>query len=155
MARRKEFKAIAEGLLSSFISRNNDVNGYWGIGKLFSLMLREETLIIEIDLINKIIIPQDKEFNNLVEDYSNRLRIQVDNRKLNRTYLKKAKIILIGYPNRPKISLGQIAPNRIDCKLTITDDLDRKHEIEKQVWCREHDPKRELRSTRYNEKTET
>ena len=148
MARRKEFKAIAEGLLSSFISRNNDVYGYWGIGKLFSLMLKEESLIIEIDLINNIIIPEDEEFNILVNEYSNKLIKQVDNRKLNREYLKKAKIKLIGYPNRPRIGLGQYAPNRIDCKLTITDDLDRKHEIEKQVWCREHDSKRELRSAR-------
>lgn len=148
MARRKEFKAVAEGLLSSFLSRNNDVYGYWGIGKLFSLMLHEKTTIIEIDLVSKIINPADSEFNNLVNEYSTKLFKQIDNRKLNRDYLKEAKIILIGQPNETRIDLGQLASNKIEAKLKIIDDLKRQYLVEKQVWCREHDPKSELKSTR-------
>ena len=34
MAKSKELKNIASGLYGSFISRNNDVRGYWGVGKL-------------------------------------------------------------------------------------------------------------------------
>lgn len=35
MGRRKEFKSIVEDVTQFFISRNNDIEGYWGIGKLY------------------------------------------------------------------------------------------------------------------------
>lgn len=76
MARRKEFKTIANGLLSSFISRNNDVYGYWGIGKLYSHMLKSKMMILEIDLINRTIKPENREFDLLIKNFSERLLLK-------------------------------------------------------------------------------
>ncbi len=36
---KKTLKNIAGGLSGSFVSRNNDSDGYWAIGKLYSLAL--------------------------------------------------------------------------------------------------------------------
>ena len=66
MARRREFRNIGVGLLSSFVSRNNDVYGYWGIGKLYSHMLASKSMILSIDLINEKIEPENNEFGILI-----------------------------------------------------------------------------------------
>jgi len=34
MARRSELKGIAIAINGSFVSRNNDFNGYWSIGQI-------------------------------------------------------------------------------------------------------------------------
>ena len=146
MARRKEFKSIASGLLSSFISRNNDVYGYWGIGKLYSHMLKSKTMILEIDLVNSSIIPNDNEFDLLIKSFSDRLITQMKKRELNPDYLISAKIILTGYPkDRP---LTTYAPNRINCDFIITDDLGKEHKAIENVWCRKHNRWKESKSTR-------
>ena len=148
MARRKEFKAIADGLISSFISRNNDVNGYWGIGKLYSFMVSTGSMKLKIDLVNRIIEPQNEEFRHLINEFANRLLFQMDKRKLNRFYFKKAELIIIGYPNETSPYFGQMAPNKVNCMLVITDDLEKEHFSEANTWCREFNPQKESKSTR-------
>ena len=148
MARRKELKNIAYGLLNSFTSRNNDVDGYWGIGKFYALMEHSNNYKIEIDLISKYIKPPDKEFKRLIEEYSNPLLVQLQNRRLKIEYLKLAKIILSGYPNEPTPAMGLTAPHRIHCVFELIDDLGIVHKAENETWCRKHDPKKELKSSR-------
>lgn len=146
MARRKEFKSIAVGILSSFISRNNDVYGYWGIGKLYSHMLKSKTMTLEIDLVNSSITPNDNEFDLLIKSFSDRLMIQMEKRGLNSQYLVSAKIILTGYPkDRP---MTTYAPNRINCDFTIKDNLGKKHRAVGDVFCRKHSRWKESKSTR-------
>jgi hypothetical protein len=148
MARRKEFKNIANGLICSFVSRNNDVYGYWGIGKLYSHMLKSKTMTIEINILDIAISPNNNEFMILINSFYKRLISQIQSRKLNINFLKSAKIVLNGYTNDSKSSLGQFAPNRLHCSFIITDDLNKNYIVEKDVWCREHNPNRELKSTR-------
>jgi len=66
MGSRKEFKAIAHGLVESFISRNNDVSGYWGIGKLYSHIVSTGVKDLKIDLIQRTIEPKNEEFEILI-----------------------------------------------------------------------------------------
>lgn len=148
MARRKQLKNIAFGLLNSFISRNNDVNGYWGIGKLYNLMENSNMFKVQIDLVSKSIQPFNDEFSRLIENYSNRLQHHLNSRHLKNEYLKRAMITLIGYPNEPKLDTGLTAPHRIDCIVELTDDLTNVHRAEKIIWCRKHDPNKELKSVR-------
>ena len=148
MARRKEFKAIAEGLVTSFASRNNDVYGYWGIGKLYSHMVSSGSMILRIDLIHRSIEPQNDEFKLLIDEFSNRLITQIGKRGLKRDYMSKAELIVTGYPKESSPYSGRMATNRVNCKLVITDDLNREYFSEANTWCREHNPKMELKSTR-------
>lgn len=148
MGRRKELKNIAYGLINSFVSRNNDVFGYWGIGKLYSHMLTSGRLEIKIDLVHANIEPLSDEFRFLVLEYSQRLFEQLEKRKVKNSCIISAEIIITGYPNEPIPMLGNIAPNRLNCKLIIKDDLNKIHFAENEVWCREHNPRVELKSTR-------
>ena len=52
MASRKKLKGVAHGLLGTFVSRNNDVDGYWGLGKLrkFAETIGKDE--IQIDLLS-------------------------------------------------------------------------------------------------------
>lgn len=148
MARRKELKSIANDLISSFISRNNDVNGYWGIGKLYSFMLEQEELKIEIDLIERSISPQNIEFAKIISIYSEWLQTQVENRGLKNEYLKSAKMELLGFSNDFTSHDAYFAPHRINCNMVIEDDRGQKYSISKSVRCRAHNSTKELKSTR-------
>ena len=50
----KQVRNIASGLLGTFTSRNNDINGYWGLGvlRLYAGRCGIETL--EIDLLSQV-----------------------------------------------------------------------------------------------------
>jgi len=63
-------KGAALGVLGSFVSRNNDVDGYWGIGKLYSHALRTDAKTIAIDLVGRTITPPSDEFRSMVSRYS-------------------------------------------------------------------------------------
>ena len=47
----RELKNIAHGLAGTFISRNNDVAGYWAIGMLYRECLAAACTTVEFDLI--------------------------------------------------------------------------------------------------------
>ncbi|MDH7447747.1 hypothetical protein [Aquimarina sp. 2201CG14-23] len=145
MAKRKLFKNIANGILGSFVSRNNDVNGYWGIGKLYSLMINKNKYEVEIDLIKQTISPNKNEFNSMIQYFSNKLSSQMLQKNLKKSFLKEAKIILIGYPNNKTLSLGRTVPNKIKCSITIVDDLEKQYNLEKDIRCRKHNPKLEIK----------
>lgn len=145
MSKRKQFKNIINGLLCSFISRNNDVDGYWGIGKMYALMVKSKSLKIEIDLIKKTMSPYDKEFKLAISTYSKYLFNSMEIEKIAREDLSQAIIILKGFPNTPILSLERLAPHKIHCKIIIIDNLSVKYSLEKNVWCREHNPELESR----------
>lgn len=148
MAKRKEFKTIADGLIGSFVSRNNDVYGYWGIGKLFSHMTATGSMKLRIDFVHRTIEPENEEFKVLIDKFAKRLIVQLEKRRLNPKWLKKAELTMIGYPNELSPNLGRRAPNKINCKLVILDDQNKAHSSEANTWCREHNPNRESKSTR-------
>lgn len=148
MPKRKHIKSVADGILNSFISRNNDVDGYWGIGKLYSLMLSTKQMEVSIDLLDKTITPTASIFFDSIERCSERMIEVLEGRGLSKQNIVSAIITLKGYPNEKRVDLGQIAPNRVECIFTITDDLGSERSIIKNVWCRPHDPRNELKSAR-------
>lgn len=142
--------------MNSFISRNNDVYGYWGIGKLYSHMTKTNSTRIEIDLISLEIKPVNNEFTLLIKEYSTKMFRHLKKLNLNDNVIQKATIVLNGYKNEPTISLGQMAPIRINCKVSLVDDLNRVYNCETNTWCRKHSKLRESKSTRtYNEGNDT
>ncbi|WP_299186865.1 hypothetical protein [uncultured Aquimarina sp.] len=145
MAKRKLLKNITNGILGSFVSRNNNVNGYWGIGKLYSLMVNKNKYEVEIDLINHTISPYKSEFNSMIEYFSNQLFYQMQKQHLRKSYLEEAKITLTSCINHTSLSLGRTTPNKIKCSFRIVDDLKKEYTIEKDIWCRKHNPKSEMK----------
>ena len=143
-----KLKNIANGLLSSFMSRNNDVYGYWGIGKLCSFILDKKLNSIEIDLINGQIRPINSEFRLLVAQFSDRLITQLAIHKLSLKNINEAKIVLSCYENNSIIELRKSLPHKMRCRIEIINKNNDLIVLEKSVWCRKHNPKREQKSTR-------
>ena len=143
-----KLKNIANGLLSSFMSRNNDVYGYWGIGKLCSFILDKKLNSIEIDLINGQIRPINSEFRLLVAQFSDRLITQLAIHKLSLKNINEAKIVLSCYENNSIIELRKLSPHKMRCRIEIINKNNDLIVLEKSVWCRKHNPNREQKSTR-------
>ncbi len=53
-------KGVAIGLAETFISRNNDVLGYWGIGKLYREALEQFASEVTLDLIGNYSRPSNR-----------------------------------------------------------------------------------------------
>jgi hypothetical protein len=53
MAGRKQLKNLANGLLGTFVSRNNDINGYWGLGLLRLYAAQRSLQTVSIDLLSQ------------------------------------------------------------------------------------------------------
>ncbi|MBS9843998.1 hypothetical protein, partial [Vibrio alginolyticus] len=70
MGRRRELGNIASGIIGSFRSRNNDVDGYWGIGKLYLSVDHLQSKCVSIDLCSQQIAPYYPHFDLMTERYS-------------------------------------------------------------------------------------
>lgn len=151
MSRKSNIKNILNGLLCSFITRNNDVNGYWGIGKLYSLMLNKKTNRVEIDLINKTIIPFDDEFIFRISEYSEMLLNKLKLNEIDLNYLKSAKIVL----TCRDLNVEKRKLNTIYCKITFIDKNNKEYKQITGTMCRKHNPKSESKSGRTYENKNT
>lgn len=148
MARRKELRNIAYGLYGSFISRNNDVGGYWGIGKLCLLAEKQDTSRVRLDLIGQSISPHSIEFSKLVAGYKGKLQKQLEARKVPDDYVSAAEIEL---DFRPPYPSGKHIPittwgSLFKLSVSISDDKGRIYKIEGYGYCGPHDPKKESKS---------
>jgi len=145
MASRKHLQNICMGLLNSFVSRNNDVHGYWGIGKLYSLMLDSFHSTIEINILEKSMSPEDSHFNFMIDIYHSKLIQQLAKSQLEIDFVEKANIILTNTGVKSKLEFGLAL---IRCKLEIEDELGKIYSFTTEVFCRKHNPKTELKSVR-------
>lgn len=74
MPRSARLSNIAAGLCGSFASRNNDLAGYWAIGKLRSLAEQYSQTAVSLDLLAPSIQPSSPEFAQVLADYHLLLR---------------------------------------------------------------------------------
>lgn len=147
-ARRRNINAITYGLLHSFISRNNDVYGYWGIGKLYSHLISTNSESLEIDFVNLQIQPENSAFNFMIMAYSSKMYNHLSKVGLPAKTIQQATISLRGFKNKPTVQLGQMAPNQITIQIKIVDDLNKIYMRETNTWCRAHDASKESQSSR-------
>jgi hypothetical protein len=148
MARRRELKNIASGLLCSFISRNNDVGGYWGIGKLCLLAQDSATTGVELDLLSKTVLPESTEFSKLVQGYNTFLQRHLAARNIPDCWIASAIVELDFNPKEqpekqvPIITWGKL----FKLSVTILDDRSRKHTVSTYSYCAPHNSRKEHQS---------
>lgn len=147
MARRKELKNIASGLLGSFISRNNDVAGYWGIGQLSLLAQQNSAHVIRIDLLAGTISPPSDLFSKLASGYSHILHRHLLAHGIPLSWLSSAVIELNLNPESPSKHVPITTWGSL-FKLTvaIADDKGVKHAINGFGYCAPHNSTKESRS---------
>jgi len=73
MPRSARLKNIASGLCGSFTSRNNDVGGYWAIGKLRLLAEDHGQSMVTLDMLALSMQPASTEFVPVLARYGRRM----------------------------------------------------------------------------------
>jgi hypothetical protein len=150
MARRTELGAIASGLVGSFNSRNNDVDGYWGIGKLYKHVAAASEKVVSIELVARSITPETNEFDSLLAFYHQKLFRYLDARHIQMAWVRSALVTVTFEAEwKPKHHSWRSAfgkPCIVVCK--ITDDKGRHQVAVAYNNCRPHDPQIESRSSR-------
>lgn len=94
MRKRKVIENFAEGFISSFISRSNDMDGYWAIGKLCTHALQQRTNAISIDLLKKEILPKNAKFDPAMHSWSEAIKHKFGEPRFRKNWLASAIINL-------------------------------------------------------------
>ncbi len=158
MARRRELKNIANGLLNSFNSRNNDIDGYWGIGVLCLFAKDNEISEVWFDLMNRESSGAPSPIGALTARYREMLDRLLERRGLPGTWVKSAELsICFDAPFEHKFHYfgSALGVKHYICTLEITDDLGHKHSARADGNCWPHNPKKESRSGRWNKQQHT
>jgi hypothetical protein len=147
MARRKNFNGIVANLVGSFVSRNNDVSGYWAIGRLNALAAAAKTRVIEVDLLDETSSHVD--VADVARTYRQWITTQLERSGMPAQWLAKAAIYVEfgrfeGTNPPPQTTYGE----PFTCRATLVDDLGHVYSRTVSAWSAPHDPTRELRSLR-------
>jgi len=156
MRRRSEIGSIASGMIHSFVSRNNDLGGYWGIGVLYLYALQAGSLCLTIDLLRSSVnssagrwLPAHlrSDCEALISQYKVMLYALLDKRKVPEAWVSGAVFniefeSLTAAPAYPRIGENSEA---FACSLSIRDDLGRERIFRVDGWCWPHCP---LRATK-------
>jgi len=148
MASRKQFNGFAHGLASRFISRYNDIGGYWGIGVLALDLPLAGTSVLEFDILSE----QGDQgtaawlMNLLTATGTPREWLVAANLRLEYTPRaddpsEKLWPVWVDKPQGADLY-------RVVATATLEDDRGRRFDASAQTWCWAHEPKREHRSSR-------
>lgn len=150
MSRRRQLKGTAAGVLSSFVSRNNDIGGYWGLGVIYAELATLPSAGCQLDLLTSESVPGFSQAEKVATAYRQHLFRLVEKTGLNANQITNASIGLMFNLAEPvnrqagKASRGE--PFR--CQMSITDDLGTVWQYCIEGWCRKHNPRKEQRSVR-------
>lgn len=150
MPRSARLKNIASGLCSSFVSRNNDVAGYWAIGKLRSLAGEHLQTTLSIDLLALFMQPSSFEFQPALARYREMLARVGESSGITPGEVTAA-CITIDFAPPPWPRPTYVAAHQGDqfvMIVTIHADDSAAGIARHAGYCRPHDPARECRSMR-------
>ncbi|WP_343729467.1 hypothetical protein [Duganella sp.] len=141
---------IAIGLCGSFTSRNNDLDGYWSIGKLRSLADRHGRTAVVLDLLTSSIHPSSSEFATVLARYRHLLAKLAG---LSRIRLEDITVahIALDFAPAPWPRISYYKPqwgDQFTVAVTINADGRAAGIAHHGGYCRAHDPVRECRSAR-------
>lgn len=139
---------VAHNVLGSFVSRNNHVDGYWAIGKLYKLIKSTKSDRIVVDLINGTITPNAPEFQEMAQRNAQKLQEQLKTWKIKPLQVISAEIefkVDISKTKRHRNFPGQKF-KRYSCGLVITDNRGVEHCDITYGWCFPHHPNMEKRA---------
>ena len=145
MARRRELKSIASGLAWHCLSRNNDINGYWGVGIICRLARERGTREITIPIFPRTFLSGfEAEFREQMSQRVERWNFSL------KDFVEACSICFSFQPHSMLAPRGQ--RYQVTCSTILTDDLGKQREASAQTLCFAHDPAFELQSTRANNK---
>lgn len=153
MPRRSELNGVASDIIRSFVSRNNDVRGYWALGMLYVYAKEHSGNLLPIPLIPLELVPSMEPVAFVARNYGTKLRTMMENRKLPKSWLTSA-CITVQFESttaKPQFFSTRANGRPFHCQIEIEDDLGRKHAAAVAGWCSPHDSNIERQSTRAND----
>lgn len=157
MRRRSEIGSIASGMLHSFVSRNNNLGGYWGIGVLYLYAQQVGELTVTLDILSGSVDPpaarlpriyQQPHFAGLIWQYRTMLHTLLNKRDVPHAWVAEAVFRIefesqLAEPAYPSAGENSRA---FACSLSVKDDLGRLRVFRVDGWCWPHNPWRESKS---------
>jgi len=140
--RAKLLLGVAHGTLSAFVGRNNDVDGYWAIGKICRHAVELGTPAVTFDLLAGTASPAWEPAGAVCARAMARLDRHLETLKLSRSVIGSA-VIELGF-DLPAGAEGV----RYRCTARLIDGHGRAYVAETAGSCWPHDPSREMRSAR-------
>lgn len=147
MGRRRELGNIANALACSFVTRNNDVDGYWELGKLYKEFGSGDVIL---DLLNGSMKPQNEMFLPLLEFWQFKFHQHLKSRSIPTDWVSSARIkVTFNAEFIHKLHFfGSALGNPCTCVCEIATDYGRSYTVIKGTNCCPHNPEKESRSTR-------
>jgi len=153
VVKRRELKGVANSLLQSFISRNNDVSGYWGIGKLYLLAKKKNSDHVLIELLNRQMNPSSNKFDDLFDRYQPYFKNFVEQKDSLGWSHEPSKVesvqIFINFKSVPDDKLEwwarKYVGDNFECEVKIKTDLGKIYSSRVYSRCWPHNPSKERR----------
>ena len=150
MACRNEFKGIAAGIAGKFISRNNDVNGYWAMGLLYRASFEKKVTKISMNLLTGESSPNVTWVKHVTESFKEYLFKQCKKKGFENHQIVEAMVELEFNvsPTKRHRNYRYTWGDPFICRVSLIDDLMKKRTYAEFGWCGQHDPKKEHQSAR-------
>jgi hypothetical protein len=150
MSQRSALDGLAHDLVGMFTSRNNDIDGYWAIGKLYAHARRSQDAEVAIDLLHGRITPPDDQFHPMLERYASWLPTVLAAQRIPVTRVSAASInLLFDAAVEDDARLAPHARRRpYRCTVSLIDDRGGLHTAEHMGDVEPHNPVRERKSSR-------
>lgn len=149
VGRPNKLKSVAAGVLGSFVSRNNDVGGYWALGQLRAQCLSQHVSQIRFDLLAGTASLDDGIAQRVAVAYRQFVLRQLQCNALDVERLRGSVVVLDFAPNEPVTVKGYASyGDPFSCVVQLENDRGRVYAREYVGRCVPHDPTRELRSSR-------
>nr|WP_315468130.1 hypothetical protein [uncultured Undibacterium sp.] len=146
--RAHELNDIAAGICSSFISRNNKIEGYWALGKIYLHAKELKLNHIELDLLEKNSRLNPTIYTGVVEHYA----LWLKNRLLktgNEHDVCKATVTLNFHipSDTAQLPRRETWGDLFEVSVVIANSKGQEAKIQNYGYCAPHDPNRESRSS--------
>lgn len=145
---RNALKSIAAGVLGSFVSRNNDFNGYWAIGQLYSLALKSRGKTVSISLTGDSGVPRGTLPGALEFKYGEMFFNLLARWAIQKDCIKTATIILEFECDMPSSQVLANNGKPFRATFAVETDYGQCFQLQYSGACWSHNPARESRSTR-------
>lgn len=148
MTRCGEFRNLATGILGSFVSRNNDVDGYWCFGVLRAFADRKRCKTLRFDLVRQTAEPADSLTRMIAVRYGDVLRRQLVHREIASDAVPNAELQVDFHVQVSALASLPTYGDPARCSFVLLDDRGRECCLSVVTACAPHNPERELRSSR-------
>ena len=146
MPRRTALQGVANNLASSFVSRNNDIDGYWALGMLYLYCQQNAQTSVSFALTPPGLLIDVEPLSTMARTYAAALEGLMHKHGAPEQWLSTASIETESDVEDRPFPLRAAPP--FLCHVRLTSDLGRIYQGRAVGYCRPHNPHRESKSTR-------